>query len=376
MMAKSALWSLRDLGQSPWYDQISREMIDSGELADLRDRGIAGVTSNPSIFQGAVAGSSAYDGIILEHARAGLGTEEIYEKLAIHDIQDACDILRPVYDDTDGADGFVSLEVSPHLAHDTQGTIENARRLWKQVDRPNLMVKVPGTEAGVPAINTLLTEGLNINVTLLFSLAAYEAVANTFVDALEARKKAGKDVAGVASVASFFISRVDSAADGRIQARIDSGDKDLAALSGKIAVANAIAAYALYLDIFSGDRWDALVSAGGRPQRCLWASTSTKNPAYSDVLYVEELVAPHTVNTMPPATVVAWEDHGDARLTLENNIESARQDLARLAAAGISMDEITDELLAAGVKAFADSYDVLLEDVSGKASALLEKVHG
>jgi transaldolase len=374
-MAKSALWSLRDLGQSPWYDQISREMIDSGELAGLRDRGIAGVTSNPSIFQAAVAGSSAYDGIILENARSGLDSEAIYEKLAIHDIQDACDILRPVYDETKGADGFVSFEVSPHLAHDTQGTINNARRLWALVDRPNLMIKVPGTEAGVPAINTLLTEGLNINVTLLFSLTAYEAVARTFIDALEARKAAGDDVGAVSSVASFFVSRVESAADGRIQARIDSGESALSALSGKTAVANAIAAYGMFLDIFSGERWDALAAAGGRVQRCLWASTSTKNPAYSDILYVEELVAPHTVNTMPPATVVAWEDHGDARLTLEDNIENARADLANLKAAGISMEEITDELLAAGVKAFADSYNDLLEDISGKASALLETVH-
>jgi transaldolase len=374
-MAKSALWSLRDLGQSPWYDQISREMIDSGELAGLRDRGIAGVTSNPSIFQAAVAGSSAYDGIILENARSGLDSEAIYEKLAIHDIQDACDILRPVYDETKGADGFVSFEVSPHLAHDTQGTIDNARRLWALVDRPNLMIKVPGTEAGVPAINTLLTEGLNINVTLLFSLTAYEAVARTFIDALEARKAAGDDVGAVSSVASFFVSRVESAADGRIQARIDSGESALSALSGKTAVANAIAAYGMFLDIFSGERWDALAAAGGRVQRCLWASTSTKNPAYSDILYVEELVAPHTVNTMPPATVVAWEDHGDARLTLEDNIENARADLANLKAAGISMEEITDELLAAGVKAFADSYNDLLEDVSSKASALLETVH-
>jgi transaldolase len=374
-MAKSALWSLRDLGQSPWYDQISREMIDSGELAGLRDRGIAGVTSNPSIFQAAVAGSSAYDGIILENARSGLDSEAIYEKLAIHDIQDACDILRPVYDETKGADGFVSFEVSPHLAHDTQGTIDNARRLWALVDRPNLMIKVPGTEAGVPAINTLLTEGLNINVTLLFSLTAYEAVARTFIDALEARKAAGDDVGAVSSVASFFVSRVESAADGRIQARIDSGESALSALSGKTAVANAIAAYGMFLDIFSGERWDALAAAGGRVQRCLWASTSTKNPAYSDILYVEELVAPHTVNTMPPATVVAGGDHGDARLTLEDNIENARADLANLKAAGISMEEITDELLAAGVKAFADSYNDLLEDVSSKASALLETVH-
>ena len=375
-MAKSALWSLRDLGQSPWYDQISREMIDSGELAALRDRGIAGVTSNPSIFQAAVAGSSAYDGIILENARSGLDSEAIYEKLAIHDIQDACDILRPVYDEAKGADGFVSFEVSPHLAHDTQGTIDNARRLWGLVNRPNLMIKVPGTEAGVPAINTLLTEGLNINVTLLFSLTAYEAVARTFIDALEARKAAGDDVGAVSSVASFFVSRVESAADGRIQARIDAGESALSALSGKTAVANATAAYGMFLDIFSGERWDVLAAAGGRVQRCLWASTSTKNPAYSDILYVEELIAPHTVNTMPPATVVAWEDHGEARLTLEGNIENARADLANLEAAGISMEEITDELLAAGVKAFADSYDSLLEDVSGKASALLETVHG
>ncbi len=374
-MATSALWSLRDLGQSPWYDQISREMIDSGELAALRDRGIAGVTSNPSIFQAAVAASSAYDDIILENARSGLDSEAIYEKLAIHDIQDACDILRTVYDETKGADGFVSLEVSPHLAHDTQGTIANARRLWGLVDRPNLMIKVPGTEAGVLAINALLTEGLNINVTLLFSLTAYEAVARTFVDALEARKAAGEDVGAVSSVASFFVSRVDSAADGRIQARIDSGESALSALSGKTAVSNAIAAYGMFLDIFSGDRWDALAAVGGRVQRCLWASTSTKNPAYSDILYVEELIAPDTVNTLPPATVVAWEDHGEARLTLEDNIENARADLANLAAAGISMEEITDELLAAGIKAFADSYDDLLKDVSGKASALLETVH-
>ena len=375
-MSKSALWGLRDLGQSPWYDQISREMLDSGELAALRDRGIAGVTSNPSIFQNAVAGSSAYDAVILEQAREGLGPEAIYEKLAVQDIQDACDVLRPVYDNTEGADGFVSLEVSPHLANQTQGTIENARRLWALVDRPNLMVKVPGTSAGIPAINTLLREGLNINVTLLFSLRAYEDVARTFVDALEARKASGGAVSNVASVASFFVSRVDSAADSRIQKRMESGQADLLDLCGNIAVANAIAAYDLYLDVFSGKRWDLLASAGARTQRCLWASTSTKNPAYSDILYVEELIAPYTVNTMPPATVLAWEDHGRARPSLEENIERAHKDLARLDAIGISMTEITDELLVAGVKAFADSYDALLEDIASKASTLLETVHG
>jgi transaldolase len=375
-MSKSALWGLRDLGQSPWYDQISREMLDSGELAALRDRGIAGVTSNPSIFQNAVAGSSAYDEVILEQARKGLGPEAIYEKLAVQDIQDACDVLRSVYDNTEGSDGFVSLEVSPHLANNTQGTIDNARRLWTLVDRPNLMVKVPGTSAGIPAINTLLKEGLNINVTLLFSLRAYEDVARTFVDALEARKASGNVVSNVASVASFFVSRVDSAADGRIQKRMESGQTDLVDLCGNIAVANATAAYDLYLEVFSGERWDLLASAGARTQRCLWASTSTKNPAYSDILYVEELIAPYTVNTMPPATVLAWEDHGCARLTLEANIERAHKDLARLDAIGISMTEITDELLVAGVKAFADAYDALLEDISSKASTLLETVHG
>ncbi|MDP6509394.1 MAG: transaldolase [Chloroflexota bacterium] len=371
-MAKSALWSLRDLGQSPWYDQISREMIESGELQALRDRGIAGVTSNPSIFQAAVSGSSAYDDVVLEGAKAGLDTEAVYEKLAICDIQEACDVLRPVYDETDGADGFVSLEVSPHLADDTEGTVANARRFWGVVNRPNLMIKVPATASGVPAIKTLLTEGVNVNVTLLFALDAYREVAETYVAALADRKAAGADVGSVASVASFFVSRVDTAADGRLQARIDAGESGLESMLGKTAVANAIAAYGAYLDIFAGRQWEELKAAGARVQRCLWASTGTKNAAYSDVLYVEELIAPDTVNTLPPATAAAWEDHGEARLTLEDGMAGAKAHLQELAAAGVSLEEITDELLAAGVQAFADAYDILLEDVAGKAAALLE----
>ncbi len=366
------LKALHEFGQSPWLDYIRRSLITSGELQRLIDEdGLMGVTSNPAIFEKAITGSNDYAEALAEYDSENLDAPTLYERLAIKDIQDAADILRQVYDRTNRRDGYVSLEVSPYLAQDTQGTIEEARRLWKAVDRPNLMVKVPATPEGVPAIQTLISEGININVTLLFSQDAYKAVAEAYIAGLEAFAASGGEVARVASVASFFISRIDSLIDSLVDGKLKAGatgdDKTrLEGIKGKVAIANARLTYQVYKDLFSGERWEKLASHNPQTQRILWASTGTKNPSYSDVLYIDELIGPDTVNTIPPATWDAYRDHGKRRASLEENIEGAQTTMDDLAAAGISMEEVTAQLLLDAVRLFAEPFDKLLNSLDRK----------
>ena len=334
---------LYKLGQSIWYDNIERDLIDSGELQALIDEGISGVTSNPSIFQKAIAGSDAYAAALQALAAEGIDTLQIYESLAIEDIQRAADLLYPVYEETDGKDGYISLEVNPTLAHDTEGTIAEARRLFATLGRPNAMIKVPATQAGIPAIATLIGEGININVTLLFANDNYEQVAQAYIDGLEEYARQGGDIDHVASVASFFVSRVDAIVDMALEA---VGNEDL---QGKIAIANAKVAYTIYEDLFGNERWQALAGQGARAQRLLWASTSTKNPAYPDTMYVDGLIGLDTVNTAPPATVVAFQDHGTVEITLTVDVDEAREQLAQLEALGISLDDDRDALVLAEI---------------------------
>ena len=369
-MSATPIRELGNLGQSVWIDQISREMITSGELERLTDAGVTGLTSNPTIFQKAIDAGSDYDDALFALAGKGLGPEAIFESVALEDIRAACDLMRPVYDAAGGADGFVSFEVSPQLAHKTAETVGEARRLWASIDRPNVMIKVPGTPEGIPAFQTLIGEGLNINVTLLFAVDPYVKVANAYIEGLEAHDKAGGDVGTIASVASFFVSRVDTATDSALQELIDGGRSGLDDLLGQAAVANARIAYSRFLDIFQSSRFEALKKKGAREQRCLWASTSTKNPAYSDVLYVEELIAPKTVNTMPADTIEAWNDHGDSTLTLESGMDGAQAIIDRIESAGVSFRAITDQLTVDGVKSFADSFDLLLANVGEKSARL------
>ncbi len=375
--ATSRLKELNAYGQSPWLDYIRRSLLTSGELAAMIEHdGIGGVTSNPAIFEKAIAGSTDYSDIIEELQKLDLPPMEFYERIAIRDIQDAADVLRPVYDRTKRRDGYVSLEVSPFLANDTQGTVEEARRLWKAVNRENLMIKVPGTEAGIPAVQTLISEGINVNVTLLFALEVYERVAEAFIAGVEAYAKAGGDVSRVASVASFFISRIDSAVDAIVKARLkttsDPSERAmLASLLGKVAIANAKLTYQRYKEIFSGPRWAALAARGAMTQRLLWASTGTKDPSYSDVLYVEELIGPDTVNTIPPATLEAFRDHGRARPSLEDDVIAAHDVMETLGKVGISMQQLTNDLVKQGVKLFADAFDKLLNSVDRKCKVAI-----
>ena len=359
------LEELGRLGQSVWLDFIRRGMLVDGGLAKLiRDDAVRGVTSNPSIFQKAIAGSDDYAGAIADLAVAGeTNAEAAYEHMAIADIRWACDILASVYKESDGRDGYVSLEVSPHQARDTEGTLAAARKLWKAVDKPNLMIKVPATPEGMPAIEQLIGEGINVNVTLLFSLEAYVGSAEAYVRGLEARAKRGEELRSVASVASFFISRLDSTVDKRLEGR-EGGE----ALRGKAAVANAKLAYQHYLRIFAGEGWDALAARGARTQRVLWASTSTKNPSYPDCLYVDELIGPDTVNTLPPATLEAFRDHGQLDDTLTRDVEAARAHMEKLEETGIDLGEVTDFLLDQGVDLFVTAYDELIAAV-GEALA-------
>jgi transaldolase len=366
-MAANTIKQLHTEGQSVWQDDISRDMLQSGLLASrISDVGVRGVTSNPSIFQKAIASGSAYDEDIKSLLDQGKSPEEIFQTLAVKDIQDACDLFRPIYDESDGADGFVSIEVMPSLARDTQGTIDNARILWSAVDRPNLMVKVPGTDEGVPAIETLLTEGLNINITLLFSINNYLAVVDAYIRALESRHAKGLPIDRIASVASFFVSRVDTLADSKLDEVGAAG----AALKGKVAVANAQLAYEAFQQRFYGERFAPLADAGARVQRPLWASTGTKNKAYSDILYVETLIGPETVNTMPVATIEAFLDHGKVERTVDKSYAEAHRVLADLEAIGVSIDEITAQLERDGIDIFIKSFDDLLAGVAQKRSAL------
>ncbi|MBN1963666.1 MAG: bifunctional transaldolase/phosoglucose isomerase, partial [Anaerolineae bacterium] len=362
MMTK--LHDLAALGQSIWYDNISREILNNGEFAALLQQGILGVTSNPTILEKAISGSDAYDDAIREQVAAGSDVMEIYESLAIADISRAADMLRSVFDATNGGDGFVSLEVDPRLAHDTTRTISEARRLFGELGRPNVMIKVPATPAGIPAIETLIGEGININVTLIFSQQRYEEVAEAYLKGLEALAAAGGSLSRVASVASFFVSRVDSLVDKLLA---EKGNTDL---QGKIAVANSKLVYERFQRIFSGPRWEKLAAQGARVQRPLWASTSTKNPSYPDTLYVDTLIGPHTVNTVPPDTLAAILDHADVRVSIVDGVEAARQQFYQLAELGIDMDAVTDQLQDEGVDKFAISFNQLLERVEGKRAAL------
>ena len=366
---QTAMQALLDLGQSVWLDYLRRGMLRSGELQGLIDDGLRGMTSNPTIFEHAIGGSSDYDDELLALAASPASDREVFERIAVEDVRQAADLFRPVYDASAGADGFVSLEVSASLARDTDGTIAEARRLWAAVDRPNLMIKVPGTKEGWPAVERLLTEGINVNITLLFSLEHYRQVAEAHLRALEARVRAGQPIARLASVASFFVSRVDTEADRRIEAKGGA----LLDLRGKVAVANAQLAYAWFRELLAGARWTRLAEAGARPQRLLWASTGTKNPAYSDVLYVDSLIGPDTINTMPPATLRLFEDHGTVRATLSDDASEARDVMQRLAAGGVDLDDVTRVLEDDGIEKFAKSYDGLIGVIASKRKALAAK---
>ncbi|WP_420616878.1 transaldolase [Candidatus Palauibacter sp.] len=364
----SALLQLQEHGQSYWLDNLTRGMLVDGGLARrVETEGLRGVTSNPAIFHNAITGSAQYDEDIARFTARGLDVEDVYDRLTIADVQGACDVLRGVWESSGGVDGYVSLEVSPHLANDTEGTVREARRLNDEVARENVLIKIPGTPAGVPAIRQALFEGVNVNVTLLFSIAAYEAVADAHTEALEQRIEAGRPVNDVASVASFFVSRIDALTDRKLDALADAAEGDSArveALLGKAAIANAKLAYVGFQRRLATDRWAHLAGLGARPQRMLWASTSTKNPAYSDVMYVEPLIGDLTVNTLPEKTIDAFRDHGRAAGTLTEGVDEARRTMAELAAVGIELDEVTDQLLAEGVEKFAVPFDQLLASLA------------
>ncbi|HEX5165130.1 MAG TPA: bifunctional transaldolase/phosoglucose isomerase, partial [Thermomicrobiales bacterium] len=373
-MAKNPLQRLADYGQSVWYDNLSRDLIESGDLQKLIDEaGVVGVTSNPTIFDKAISGSSDYDEQIREFAEAGRTTDEVFEELVIRDIQEAADVLAPVWERRSKtlADGFVSLEVSPTVAHDTEKTMADARRLFARVDRPNVMIKIPGTVEGVPAIEQMLYEGVNINITLLFALDAYRQVMEAYLRALERRVEEGKAIDNIHSVASFFVSRVDTEADKRLEAIIkDEAGSERAekakALRGKLAIANAKLAYLAFSEIFESERFQRLADMGARLQRPLWASTSTKNPEYSDTLYVDELIGPDTVQTLAPASIAAFRDHGTLGNTLQSNLDDARKVFAEFEELGVSVDDITDTLVREGVASFAKSFEGLLAGLDEK----------
>jgi transaldolase len=366
-VSKSRLHQLRELGQSVWIDSLSREWLRTGELARMMDEdAVVGVTSNPTIFQKAMSEGGWYDDQLREVLAEEDDLKEIFLRLAFDDIREACDLLRRVWDGTEGLDGYVSLEVDPHLAHDTEGTIEEAQRFHDTVDRPNLYVKIPATKAGLPAIEEMISRGKNINVTLIFALERHAEVAEAYIRGLERLVDAGGDPSQVTSVASFFVSRVDTETDKRLD---EIGGHDH--LEGRLAIANAKLAYQRYKEIFSGPRWEPLRAKGASPQRCLWASTSTKNPAYRDVMYVEELIGPETVNTMPKETIGAFQDHGVVRLTLEEGLDVARRVFEELAEAGVDYDDVTRVLEEEGVQKFADSFDELLDGIAAKRGELV-----
>jgi len=367
------LKGLLTYGQSPWLDFIRRNILLNGDLKKMiGNDGLRGMTSNPAIFEKAITAGDDYNDIIKAQDAKSSTPVALYEKIAIRDVQDAADIFGPVHKETKGRDGYVSLEVSPNLAFDTQATIEEARRLWKAVNRPNVMIKIPATPQGVSAIRQALEEGININITLLFAQSAYEQVAEAYLSALEARAAKGQDISHIASVASFFVSRIDSLVDSLIDAKLktetDSAKKArLESLHGKVAIANARRTYAKYQELFGGPRWKALASKGGQTQRLLWASTSTKNPKYRDVLYVEELIGADTVDTIPPATFDAFRDHGKLRNSLTEDLSGANKIMSDMEAAGISMKEVTDKLLADAVKLFQDPFKQLLDAIAKHA---------
>lgn len=365
-MATTPLQQLAEQGQSVWIDYLSRRFVQDGDLAGLVDQGVVGVTSNPTIFQGAIAQGDAYDEQIKEVMASESEPKEIFLALARDDIRAACDVLRRVWDDGEGRDGWVSLEVDPNYAHDTQSTIEEAANLHAMVDRPNLLVKIPATLAGLPAIEETIASGIPVNVTLIFSLERHRAVAEAYIRGVKRFVDGGGDPSGLASVASFFVSRADTETDKRLDA-IGGADE----LKGKLAIANAKLAYEQYLEVFSGPEWDALAAKGATPQRCLWASTSTKNPDYRDVIYVEELIGPDTVNTMPRETVEAFLDHGRVERTLDRDVEDARRTLERLAEVGVDYDDVVETLEREGVEKFAKSFRDLFSDLEDKRDALV-----
>ena len=353
-----------EAGQSPWIDNLSRDAIRAGRLANMVDEGIRGVTSNPTIFQKAMTGSDVYDADFARLIESG-SVEQAFWEMATADVTAALEIFHPLYEQSGAADGFVSLEVSPRLAYDTEGTIKDARTFHERIAMPNLLVKIPATEPGVPAIRQMISEGRNINVTLIFSLDRYNDVIEAYISGLEAFDSSGGDLSRVHSVASFFVSRVDTEVDRRLDG---TGSEAALALRGKAAVAQAKLAYQLFLERFSGPRWDALRAKGAHPQRPLWASTSTKNPAYPDLLYVDSLIGPDTVNTMPDATVAAFLDHGTVARTVDQGVDQARADLDALKAAGIDMADVSARLEDEGVAAFSKSYDELLQALEDKAN--------
>ncbi|HOO45114.1 MAG TPA: bifunctional transaldolase/phosoglucose isomerase, partial [Deltaproteobacteria bacterium] len=363
------LQELASMGQAIWFDYIRRNLITSGELRSLIEQGVRGVTSNPTIFEKAIAGSADYDEDLKDLVRSGNSIEEIYERLAIWDISHTADLFRDLYEETRGLDGYVSLEVSPELAYDSGRTISEARRLFRTIDRPNVMIKVPATSQGIPAIETLIGEGINVNVTLLFSVKNYEEVALAYVSGLERLAESGKDLSRVASVASFFVSRVDTSVDAALE-KIGN-----TALQGKLAIANAKIAYEIFKQVFSGERWQKLAEKGAQVQRLLWASTGTKNPAYSDTLYLDELIGPHTVNTVPPATLQAFLDHGKVSSTIETGLDEAHSQVDELARIGIDLDAVTDTLQAEGVASFAKSFESLMNSISIKRRELISDWH-
>jgi transaldolase len=353
-------------GQSPWIDNLSRDAIRSGRLANMVDEGVRGVTSNPTIFQKAMTGTDIYAADFARLLEGGT-VEQAFWEMAAADVTAALEILHPLYEQNDGGDGFVSLEVSPRLAYDTDGTVRDARRFHETIDMPNLMVKIPATEAGVPAVRQMISEGRNINVTLIFSLERYEAVIEAYISGLEALARSGGDLGRTRSVASFFVSRVDTEVDRRLDKTGRPGTEDL---RGKAAVAQAKLAYHLFEEKFSGPRWQALSDQGAHPQRPLWASTSTKNPAYPDLLYVDTLIGPHTVNTMPDATLDAFADHGTVARTVDQGVDEARADLDALAEFGIDMHDVSRQLEEEGVASFSKSFDELLQALEDKANEL------
>jgi transaldolase len=369
-MEQNPLLKLQTYGQSIWMDFIQRKIIRSGKLKKLiEEDGVRGVTSNPTIFEEAIGETDDYDEAIADLARRGKETREIYEALAIEDIQGAADLFRPTYDRLGGRDGFVSLEVNPHLAHDTKGTVAEARRLWASVGRPNIFIKVPGTREGLPAIRQLISEGINVNVTLLFGLPRYREVTGAYIGGLKDRAAGGKEIRSVASVASFFLSRIDVLVDPLLERRMKEGSGQAAEaknLRGKMAVASAKIAYQMYREIFKDGAFRDLASRGAQPQRVLWASTSTKNPEYSDVKYVEPLIGPETVNTLPLKTIDAYRDHGNPAPRLEEDVEESRKDLAKLADLGMDIDQLTQQLEDEGVEKFNQPYDKLMKSIEKK----------
>jgi transaldolase len=365
-MGTSRLHRLADFGQSVWIDFLSRELLQSGKLERMmREDAVVGVTSNPTIFQKAISAGDAYDDQLREVLEDERDPKEIFIRLASRDIEAALDLLRPVWDSGRGRDGYVSFEVDPSLAYDTAGTIEEAQRLHELIERPNLFVKIPATKPGLPAIEEMIARGRNINVTLIFSIERYSEAAESYLCGLERLIEDGGDPARVASVASFFVSRVDTETDRRLD-EIGGHDE----LKGKLAIANAKLAYQRYKEIFAGDRWEALAADGARPQRCLWASTSTKNPEYRDVMYVEELIGADTVNTMPEETITAFQDHGEVAPTLEQGIDEAKRVFDQIAQAGVGYDDVTATLEREGVEKFADSFTELLDGTRAKSGEL------